>query len=162
MNIRITCDGAASNNGRPNVRAGGGAVVELPNAFHLIRISHETVEAKSSQYGYGVTNNTAELISLGMALNHLGALKLENPKLEIYMDSSYAVGLLQKEGATKAKANVGLVEALRSQLSKYDYSITHEYGHVGSKFNEMADALANEGKDKPDNVVVLPKEGGAF
>jgi len=122
--IHIFTDGASSGNPGPS-----GIGVFLRYNEH---------EKKISRYiGHG-TNNIAELEAI-----KTGLLEIKNRKLpiQLYTDSSYALGLLTD--GWKPKKNLELVKSIRVLLKSFSkLSLIKVKGHSGIPGNEMADELA--------------------
>jgi ribonuclease HI len=92
----------------------------------------------SEYLGQG-TNNIAELTAI------LRAIQGSDPgrPLRIFTDSSYSIGVLQKNW--KAKANLELVAAVRDAMKKHGkVKLLHVRGHAGVPLNERVDELAVE------------------
>jgi len=128
--IRIYTDGASSGNPGPS---GIGVVLQ-----------YEAHEKTISKYiGIG-TNNIAELEAIKTALL---SLKKTNIPIQLYTDSSYALGLLVKNW--KVKKNQELVQSIKSLLKTFqDIKLLKVKGHAGIKGNELADKLATEAVKK--------------
>ncbi len=119
-------DGACTGNPGP---CGLGVVVLEGDARHEL----------SDYLGEG-TNNIAELTAiLRVAERYPG-----DPRaIEIYTDSSYAIGVLTK--GWKAKANVELIAKIKVALKKLTkLSLHYVPGHAGVELNERADELARQ------------------
>lgn len=124
--IIIYTDGACSGNPGP---MGIGAVI----------VDGETRIEVSEFIGSG-TNNIAELTAIERALQELPA-DARVRDVAVHTDSSYSIGLLDKNW--KAKANAELVARIR-KLTK-DFSKLHFVkvkGHAGIPENERCDFLA--------------------
>ncbi len=130
--IRAFTDGACSGNPGP---AGAGCVVKMPGGATLER--HKAL-------GEG-TNNIAELVAIGMALDMLREQGVDRQaKIAIFSDSSYARGVLTQ--GWKAKANVVLIRKLKEAMAEWPNAELHWVaGHVGVPENERADVLAGKG-----------------
>ena len=119
-------DGACSGNPGP---AGLGVV--LVSGGHRKEISAYLGQA---------TNNVAELASMLVALR---AIRDPSRRVRLFTDSSYARGLLAL--GWKPKANRALVEALRTEASRFPRLETIQVpGHAGVPENERADQLARD------------------
>ena len=133
--VLVFTDGACMGNPGP---AGSGAVV---------RISSDRVVERSRALGEG-TNNIAELTAIGMAMEILREEGVpRDAPIALFTDSSYAIGVLAK--GWKAKANVGLIAALKRELVQWERMKLHWVaGHAGVKENERADVLAGLGVEE--------------
>jgi len=130
--VRAFTDGACSGNPGP---AGSGCVVKLPDGRVIER--HRAL-------GEG-TNNIAELVAIGMALEVLRdeGLDRQTP-VAVFSDSSYCRGVLSQ--GWKAKANGVLIRKLKEAMAEWPHAELHWVaGHVGIAENERADALARKG-----------------
>lgn len=130
--VQAFTDGACSGNPGP---AGSGCVVKLPGGKLVER--HKSL-------GEG-TNNIAELVAIGMALEVLRDEGVDRKtRVAIFSDSSYAKGVLT--GGWKAKANGVLIRKLKEAMAEWpNAELNWVAGHVGIPENERADALANKG-----------------
>ena len=119
-------DGACSGNPGP---CGLGVVIRGPSG----------ATGEGYEYLGTGTNNVAELTAILRACEWI-------PKggatLDIYTDSSYAIGVLQK--GWKAKANQELVEKVKKAIAGRSPKPKLHYvpGHAGVALNEIADELA--------------------
>ncbi|MCA9614173.1 MAG: ribonuclease HI [Myxococcales bacterium] len=117
------CDGACKGNPGP---CGIGAV-----------LMHGDERRELSEYLGQGTNNIAELT----AIHRVVEASPPGVPLQVYTDSSYGIGVLQK--GWKAKANVELVATIRAALAKHGQTTLHYVkGHAGIPLNERADQLA--------------------
>ncbi|MCB9614905.1 MAG: ribonuclease HI [Sandaracinus sp.] len=117
------CDGACSGNPGP---CGLGAV-----------LMYGDERRELSEYLGRGTNNIAELT----AILRVVEASPDGVPLQVYTDSSYGIGVLQK--GWKAKANVELVATIRAALAKHGKTTLHYVkGHAGIPLNERADQLA--------------------
>ena len=124
--VHVWTDGGAAPNPGPS-----GAGVVIVDGDHLTEISEFL--------GHG-TNQIAELTAILMGLE-----KLDNRDrtVIVYSDSAYSIGLLTQ--AWKAKANVELVEKLRSVCREFkDLRFVKVAGHSGVPLNERTDQLVGE------------------
>lgn len=124
--IVIYTDGACSGNPGP---AGSGV---------LLAYQGKTKEV--SHYVGVATNNVAELYAVKLALE---LLTRKDVPVDLYTDSTYVIGVLQK--GWKAKENVALIDEIRTTLSHFaDVQLRKVKGHAGIGPNERADELARE------------------
>ncbi len=128
--IQVWTDGACSGNPGP---MGIGVVVVADG---------KRVE-RGEYLGVG-TNNIAELTAIARGLQVAAELMADRDRaVNLYSDSSYALGLLGK--GWKAKANQELVASLRRQLADFPkLHLVKVEGHAGVSNNERCDELARE------------------
>ncbi len=119
-------DGACSGNPGP---CGLGVVVRGP----------EGATGEGYEYLGTGTNNVAELTAILRACEWIPK---GDATVDIYTDSSYAIGVLQK--GWKAKANQDLVQKVKTALEgrRPKPKLHYVPGHSGVALNEIADALA--------------------
>ena len=128
--IHVFTDGASSGNPGPS-----GIGVFLRYNEHEKKISRNI--------GHG-TNNIAELEAIKTGLLEI---KNRNLPIQLYTDSSYALGLLSK--GWKPKKNQELVESIKVLLKSFPkLSLIKVKGHSGIPGNEMADELATSAIEK--------------
>jgi len=126
--IVIYTDGACSGNPGP---AGIGVLVERPD---------QTIEI--SEYLGSGTNNIAELSAILRALQTLRPEDSERA-IHLYTDSGWSLGVLV--GGWKAKANLELLDQIKTELDKYPkIELLKVRGHAGHAGNEEADRLATQ------------------
>ena len=125
-------DGACSGNPGP---AGYGALI------------HDGMEGvEMSGYLGEATNNIAELEAIGAVLEWLPT---DDRLVDLYTDSSYAIGVLTK--GWKAKANQDLIQRIKNQVSRQKHLQFHWVkGHAGLPGNERADELARLAIERQD------------
>lgn len=145
--INVYTDGACSNNGRPNAKAGLGVYFGENDA----RNKYARITGKQ-------TNNRAEVMAILTAANILYREILAGYDIHIYSDSTYAMRCCGEYGeklhsknwaSKKPIPNLELVKTAYETFKKYD-NITFHYiaAHTGlddehSRGNEGADRLAN-------------------
>ena len=141
MNILWT-DGSAE----PNPGKGGYAVIEQINDEIGLPVS------------LGKEDDTTNIRMEGMALIH--AIKYTKDRLggecEIHTDSEFWINVLTKWAPTweendwKKKngpiKNLDIVQELYELYKENDVKLVWERGHVGTKFNELADEWANKAR----------------
>src|SRR5262249_29906078 len=92
------------------------------------------------------TNNIAELVAIerGLALAAKRVEATPDRRVRVFSDSSYAIGLLEKNW--KAKANQELVARIRRKLAAFpsDVSFVKVAGDAGVPENERCDELGRE------------------
>jgi ribonuclease HI len=126
--IVVYTDGACSGNPGP---AGIGVLLQRPE---------QTVEI-SEFLGSG-TNNIAELTAILRALETLEDDE-QDQLIHLYTDSGWSLGVLV--GGWKAKANLELIEQIRTQLARFPkLELLKVRGHAGHPGNEEADRLATQ------------------
>ena len=123
--VEVYTDGACSGNPGP---CGFGLLIRDGDDYREI-----------SQYVGTGTNNIGELMAIQVALDELEGT---GRPVDIYTDSSYAIGVLTK--GWKAKANAELIEDIRARLAAFTPKprLKKVKGHAGHPLNERADALA--------------------
>ncbi len=127
-------DGACSGNPGP---AGYGVLIEDGTGTTEI----------SGFLGEG-TNNIAELSAIGSALEAQADV---HAALDLYTDSSYAIGVLTK--GWKAKANQELIASIRRRLAHHTDVLFHWVkGHAGFEGNERADELARLAVERQESA----------
>ena len=123
-----------------------------PGGFGVVIVDETTDEiidtyAKSSQK---TTNNAEEMKAIIFAV--CDAAKRGVPAI-IYSDSAYAINTFTNwmfswerngwvKGDGKVPENLELVKALFELNKKYKITLNKVKGHIGDKYNEMADKLA--------------------
>ncbi|HEX2658071.1 MAG TPA: ribonuclease H [Polyangia bacterium] len=130
--LQIWTDGACSGNPGP---MGIGVVI----------IDGKEREEAGEFLGVG-TNNIAELVAIerGLALATKRVTGNPDRRVRVYSDSSYAIGLLEKNW--KAKANQELVARLRRKLTAFPAAVefVKVAGHAGVPENERCDELGRQ------------------
>jgi ribonuclease HI len=124
--IHVWTDGGAA----PNPGPSGAGVVIVDNGK----------QTEISQFLGPGTNQTAELSAILIGLTKL---EIRDRPVVVYSDSAYSIGLLSQ--AWKAKANVELVEKLRSVCREFkDLRFVKVAGHSGVPLNERTDQLVGD------------------
>ena len=130
--LQIWTDGACSGNPGP---MGIGVVI----------IDGKEREEAGEYLGVG-TNNIAELVAIerGLALAAKRVPETGDRRVSVYSDSSYAIGVLDKNW--KAKANQELVARLRRKLAAFPAAVqfVKVSGHAGVPENERCDELGRQ------------------
>jgi len=130
--LQIWTDGACSGNPGP---MGIGVVI----------IDGKEREEAGEYLGVG-TNNIAELVAIerGLALAAKRVPENGDRRVSVYSDSSYAIGVLDKNW--KAKANQELVARLRRKLAAFPAAVqfVKVSGHAGVPENERCDELGRQ------------------
>lgn len=141
--VEIYTDGACKGNGRKEDTPGGFGAVLLHKG--------EVLEVKGAKAN--TTSNEMELAAIWAGLKQVTNT---NYHFVIYLDSVYVMNVFEKWIETwrhngfktrnkKPIKNHKLIMLIDEQLSKLkSYSFTKVKGHTGVKWNERADALANE------------------
>lgn len=83
------------------------------------------------------TNNIAELLAIGVALDEIRDIE---GRVRIHTDSTYSIGVLSK--GWKAKANIELIGWIKELVAERDIEFVKVKGHAGIPLNERADRLA--------------------
>ena len=105
-----------------------------------VLMTYKDREKHVSRYLGTGTNNVAELEGVRVALK---LMKDRTVPVDIYTDSTYVIGVLQKNW--KAKENVELIESIRELLGKFDdVKLIKVKGHAGIGPNETVDELARQ------------------
>lgn len=133
-------DGSA----HPNPGPGGYGVVLLTEDEELI--------ATFNRHKDNTTNNEMELAAIICAASFA---KHYNKSLTIYSDSAYAIGCLSNwmyswvkngwlKSDNKIPENVRLIKYYYDNFRNYPIKFIKVKGHIGNKWNELADKLATE------------------
>lgn len=132
--VELWVDGACSNNGNENAKAGWGAVLCFGDKQKEL---NGIVEGDQ-------TNNRAEMTAV---IEGLAALK-KRCNVLVHTDSQVvtrAPAMIErgfKTAAGKPAANKDLLEKLAIEFKKHDVTILKVEGHSGINLNEKCDALA--------------------
>jgi ribonuclease HI len=120
-------DGACSGNPGP---AGSGVAIIAPDG-----------KIFDGYYNLGTsTNNVAELTAI---LRAAEAIPADAPRIVIYTDSKYSIGVLTLNW--KAKVNQELIAKTKKALAaRKNVRLVYVAAHVGVPMNERADELARE------------------
>ena len=147
MSINVYTDGACSNNGRPNAKAGLGVFFSDNDDRNF----YAKISGKQ-------TNNRAELMAILKAANILKEEIREGYDIHIYSDSTYAMRCCRDYGeklnakgwnSKKEIPNLELIKLAYETFKSYDNIHLHYIAaHTGlddehSQGNEGADRLAN-------------------
>lgn len=110
-------------------------------SFIIVDYKHKLILCEYIDKIHNVTNNQAELIAIGMAIEFCYDLK-NLKKITIFTDSLYAKRVLNKE--FKARKNVKLVKSILDLINEAPFEISIQWvrGHNGNKYNERADELS--------------------
>lgn len=99
-----------------------------------------TTRRELSEYLGDGTNNIAELTAILRAASYI---EDKTRRVRIHTDSSYSIGVLQKNW--KAKANPLLIGEVKTALGRLnDVELIYVPGHAGVVLNERADELARQ------------------
>ena len=145
--INVFTDGACSNNGKQNAKAGIGVFFEENDPRNVSR----RVDGKQ-------TNNTAELTAIVVVFDILREDIEQGKNIVIHSDSEYSINCMTKWGVKWAKDNWSKKTIKNLELVKKGYelfqqfpnvSISHVKAHTESMDplsvgNRGADRLANE------------------
>lgn len=132
--VDLWVDGACSNNGNENAKAGWGAVL----------VFGDKQKEMSGLVEGDQTNNRAEMTAV---IEGLKALK-KHCKVLVYTDSQVvtrAPSMIErgfKTAAGKTAANKDLLEKLAEVMKNHDVTILKVEGHAGVNLNEKCDSLA--------------------
>jgi ribonuclease HI len=130
----------ASAVGQPLIVYADGACTGNPGPCGIgVVILDGGARRELSEYlGIG-TNNIAELTAIIRALEEVP----RDRTVILHSDSAYSLGLLDQ--GWKARANVGLVQRMRSLAAEFsDLRLVKVAGHAGIVENERADRLARD------------------
>ncbi|QPL44984.1 ribonuclease HI [Halomonas sp. A40-4] len=144
--VRIFTDGACTNNGQQNPKAGWGAVL-LSASGHRLKLADKL-------QGEPVTNNRAELTAV---IEALSALK-QSSSVELTTDSKYVMdGATQwihnwkrkgwKTASKQPVKNADLWQQIDELLAVHSVEFHWVRGHDGHPENELADQLAVAGAE---------------
>ena len=158
-NLNIWTDGACTKNGKVGARGGCGVYIPAFDVRMSIDIPGDVV----------ATNNVAELMAIGYALDWVVEQKLELGAVCIYTDSSYSIGALTKWRSgweanhmkTSAGGNVKNAELIIKLWKKIDAISNIKFIHVSAHQNPktatyeelnniIVDQLANRGLALPE------------
>lgn len=141
----IYTDGACTNNGKHNARAGWGAI--LTNAEgDVLELAGPVPESQPQ------TNSRAELLAVVHALEHCTKLA----PITLYTDSQYIANACNgwladwkargwRKADKKPPEHLDLWQRLDQQLQAKNVSVFWVNAHSGTLGNERADVLANLG-----------------
>lgn len=141
----IYTDGACTNNGKPNARAGWGAVLTNPEG-DILEIAGPLPESQPQ------TNGRAELLALVEALERCA----KPVPIILYTDSQYIANACNgwladwkargwRKADKKPPEHLDLWQRLDQQLQGKNVSVFWVKAHSGTLGNERADFLANLG-----------------
>ncbi len=107
-------------------------------------------EGKEERSGY-VPNTTNNAMEMAAVLNGLRGARLDEP-VTVYTDSKLVIGWLDKHW----KCNYDHIRIIRAAITqeikrkRLDVRYVKVNGHAGHEWNELADALAREAAESPD------------
>lgn len=141
----IYTDGACTNNGKPNARAGWGAVLTNPEG-HVLELAGPVPESQPQ------TNSRAELLAVIEALDRC----TKPAPINVHTDSQFIANACNgwladwkargwRKADKKPPEHLDLWQRLDQQLHAKDVSVHWVKAHSGTLGNERADALANLG-----------------
>ncbi len=139
--VEIFCDGS------------GGERVDRPGGWAFVVVKDEQVLAERSG---GEAKTTALMMELVAALAALEWLEKERPRAHVLLVSDSRLTLEVVDGTRELKREryVELAERLRALAARLRVSTKWVRGHSGKRWNERADALAEEAKQ----AVVVPRK----
>jgi ribonuclease HI len=138
----IYTDGACTNNGKPNARAGWGAVLTNPEG-DVLELAGPVPESQPQ------TNSRAELLAVFEALDRC----TKPAPINLHTDSQYIANACNgwladwkargwRKADKKPPEHLDLWQRLDQQLQAKDVSVYWVKAHSGTLGNERADALA--------------------
>lgn len=136
-------DGSADNNNK-SPQGGVGLVVTDPSRQHMIYQQGYTIKEHPF-----CTNNIAELSAVHQAMCYLDQSGFpSNILIHFYIDSTYVINHLIQRSIQPSQPNYAKVmmvlEAVRFIENKgFTFTWIHIDAHVGNRWNEVADQLAN-------------------
>ena len=134
--IEIYCDGAALNNGCKNSIASYGIVILLIENGNIIGWKQYSGICEP----VNTTNNYADITA---ALVRLKKITDKTIPVKVYSDSQYLVQTINSNW--NINANKELWGKLFEEILIFDsVEFIKVKGHVGNKYNEIADNLANK------------------
>ena len=108
-----------------------------------------TEDVKHTIYGRilepKITNNVAELYAI-----YIGLLTVPKEDVVIHTDSMYAIGALT---TFKTSINEELINSIKDLMKNRSVEFVHVRGHMGNKYNEEVDQLANQGRLTKEKIV---------
>lgn len=138
--IYVYTDGACTNNGKKNAKAGVGIYFSEGDARNV-------GEKVSSTYNQ--TNNVAELLAILKALIMLRQEIEIGKKIVVYTDSEYSIGVIT--GKMKAAKNLELIKDIKS-LYRDNVKFQHINSHVDKKLWPEAEKKHYYGNFKADEL----------
>ena len=97
------------------------------------------------------TNNYAELFAIKMALSWCYKQKLLSEPIQIFSDSTYAIGI--STGQMNPKANKELAEVANHLYQSFsNIKIEWVKSHSTNKYNKLVDTIANIAIDQHHNI----------
>lgn len=117
-----------------------------PGGFGIIILKDDEIVAELSAGETHTTNNIMELTAVISAIAYIRSEYNYDGNISVFTDSKYVVNGMNewrigwKKRNWKGVKNLELWMLLDSIGNECTY--THEYGHAGNVYNEMADTLA--------------------
>lgn len=159
--IRIYTDGACSNNGYRTSKAGYGLVAINENENILMQMSCPVPKNLEQ------TNNVAELLSILTALEWIEKNNDGSLPVQIMSDSAYCINGINdwrhnwalnnwKRAGNKLVKNVEIWQRIDELIneSKCKLEFVKVTGHSDDYWNNVADKLAVEGRNKDDKMEI--------
>lgn len=106
---------------------------------------------KNSRAVNGTTNNRMEMTAVIEAVKQLQVLDIKVENLVIYSDSQYTVNMFNGKWKVKPSTkNPDLIKEWNDVKDTVRTNITLKWirGHDGNKYNELADQLCNEARER--------------
>ncbi|MEK5060897.1 MULTISPECIES: ribonuclease H [unclassified Paenibacillus] len=149
MRIAIFTDGSTSKNGKPDCIGGWGAVLLVLNG------DREVVHYKELSGGKkGTSIGEMEMMAAYESIRSLDFDKAKHWDIHVVSDSQYVVNAFSercyrwKMDGWLDRPNLNLIKSIYRMSEYLDVKWHWVKGHDGNKYNERADELAKEAKER--------------